>query len=342
METTTRTSDAIRALAVDDLDAVVAIDAQQQGRSRRAYVERRLQAALREPAFHGQFAAVDGKGLAGFMLARVLEGEFGHRDTGLRLELLGVRADARGRGLGTRLFDTLSAWARRHDAHEIRTTASWRDTRLLQWLAATGFALAPLTIVERAIERSADGARPLPERETVALERGQGPGREIDFGAREGNDFERQQRGQPDVRPMEPADLHEIARIDRAITGRERSGYIGRRLMETMSDSAIRVSLTARLDGAIVGFLMARVDWGDFGRIEPVAVVDTLGVDPEYATRRGVGRALLRQLFANLDALHVERVETVVSLHDLPLAGFFAGNGFSPSQQLAFVRRLDG
>ena len=37
------------------------------------------------------------------------------------------------------------------------------------------------------------------------------------------------------------------AKLD-AITGRERSGYIGRRLMETMSDSAIRVSLTARLD----------------------------------------------------------------------------------------------
>jgi ribosomal protein S18 acetylase RimI-like enzyme len=85
---------------------------------------------------------------------------------------------------------------------------------------------------------------------------------------------------------------------------------------------------------------MARVDWGDFGRIEPVAVIDTLGVDPEYATRRGVGRVMLRQLFANLDALHVERVETVVSHHNLPMAGFFIGNGFEPSQGLAFVRRL--
>ena len=116
-------------------------------------------------------------------------------------------------------------------------------------------------------------------------------------------------------------------RIDRGITGRERSGYIGRRLMETMSDSAIRVSLTARLDGVIVGFLMARADWGDFGRTEPVAVIDTLGVDPEYATRRGVGRAMLRQLFANLDALRVERVETVISHHDQRTAGFFIGNG---------------
>ncbi len=342
MESTTRVRAAIRALGVDDLGAVVAIDAEQQGRSRRAYIERRLQSALREPTLHAQFAASDDKGLAGFMLGRVLEGEFGRQNTGLRLELLGVRADVRGRGVGARLFDALAAWGRCHGVREMRTTAAWRDTRLLHWLSAMRFALSPVTVVERLIEHAADGAQPLPERDPVALERGQGPGHEIDFGARESNDFERQARGHADVRPMTPADLAEIVRIDRAITGRDRGGYIGRRLTETMSDSAIRVSLAARLDDAVVGYLMARVDWGDFGRIDPVAVIDTIGVDPEYAARRGVGRAMLRQLFANLDALQVERVETLISHHDLPTAGFFVGNGFEPSQQLAFARRLYG
>src|SRR5262245_33510313 len=297
METITRSPVAIRALGVDDLGAVVAIDAEQQGRPRRAYIERRLQSALREPTLHAQFAAVDERGLAGFMLGRVVEGEFGRRDTGLRLELLGVRADRRGQRVGARLLDALLAWGRRHGVHEVRTTAAWRDTGLLHWLAAMGFELSPVTVVGRALDHAADGAQALPEREPVALERGQGPGNEIDFGGRESNDFERQARGHADVRPMTPADLAEIARIDRAITGRERSGYIGRRLMETLSDSAVRVSLAARLDGAVVGYLMARVDWGDFGRIDPVAVIDTIGVDPEYAARRGVGRAMLRQLF---------------------------------------------
>jgi ribosomal protein S18 acetylase RimI-like enzyme len=342
METSTAAPAAVRALGIEDLNAVVAIDAEQEGRSRRVYVERRLQAALREPALHAQWAASDDKGLAGFILGRVLEGEFGRSDTSLRLELLGVRADVRGRRVGSRLFEALLAWAQRHHVRELRTAASWRDTRLLNWLAAMGFELAPITIVEWAVERSADGAQALPQREAVTLEAGQGPGHEIDFGSRESNDFERQARGHADVRAMVPADLGDIVRIDRAITGRERSGYIGRRLMETMSDSGVRISLTARLDGVIVGFLMARADWGDFGRTEPVAVIDTLGVDPEYATRRGVGRALLRQLLANLDALRIERVETVISHHDLPMAGFFVGNGFEPSQRLAFVRRLQG
>ena len=163
METTTRVPVAIRALGVDDLDTVVVIDAEQRGRSRRVYIERRVQAALREPTLHAQLAAVDDRGLAGFMLGRVLEGEFGLSDTALRLELLGVRADARGRGAGTQLFDALLQWARRHGVHELHTAASWRDTRLLHWLADMGFELAPTTIVERAVEHAADGKQPLPE-----------------------------------------------------------------------------------------------------------------------------------------------------------------------------------
>ncbi len=49
---------------------------------------------------------------------------------------------------------------------------------------------------------------------------------------------------------------------------------------------------------------------------------------------------MLLQLFANLEALRAERVETLISYHDRRTAGFFVGNGFEPSQRLAFVRRL--
>jgi ribosomal protein S18 acetylase RimI-like enzyme len=108
-----------------------------------------------------------------------------------------------------------------------------------------------------------------------------------------------------------------------------------------MVDSAIRVSLTARLDQAIVGYLMASADLGDFGRTEPVAIIDTIGVDPEYA-HRGIGHALLSQLFANLGALRIERIETIVAPRDLALLGFLYDVGFAPSQRIPFVRRLAG
>ena len=138
---------------------------------------------------------------------------------------------------------------------------------------------------------------------------------------------------------MKPQDLQEIVRIDRAITGRDRSEYISAKLAEAMNDSAIRVSMTARLDGVIVGYLMARADLGDYGRTEPAAVIDTIGVDPEYA-HRGVGRAMLSQLFANLGALRVERVETITAPRDQDLLGFLFDAGFKPAQRLAFTRAI--
>jgi ribosomal protein S18 acetylase RimI-like enzyme len=138
---------------------------------------------------------------------------------------------------------------------------------------------------------------------------------------------------------MTAADLPGIVRIDRGITGRDRTGYLKAKLAEALDDSSLRVSLCARHGDANIGFLMARVDRGDFGRTEPVAVIDTIGVDREY-TRHGIGRALMSQLFVNLGALHVERVETFVAASDLGLLGFLYGVGFVPSQRLAFVRHL--
>jgi GNAT superfamily N-acetyltransferase len=337
METAAEHGASIRPLARENLEAVVAIDAAIEGRPRRDYFERRLKAALLEPRLHAQFAASDDAGLAGYILARVLEGEFGHAEPGLRLEVVGVRDDVRGHGVGRQLFDALAQWARRHGIREVLTQAAWNDHRMVRWLDVMGFTLAPNHVVDCAVH----GGQYTPARDDpVSLPEGRGPAHEIDYGGSAGNDFERLARDTADVRAMTREDLAEIVRIDRDITGRDRQEYMKHKLNETMVDSAIRVSLAARLEGAIVGFLMARADLGDFGRTEPVAVIDTIGVDPGYA-HHGVGHALLSQLFANLGALRIERVETVVAPRDLGLLGFLYDVGFAPSQRLAFVRRLD-
>jgi ribosomal protein S18 acetylase RimI-like enzyme len=286
---------------------------------------------------HAQFAAIDEKGLAGYILARVLEGEFGRLAPGLRLEVIGVRDDAKGHRVGASLFDALSDYGRRHGYADVRTTAAWNDHRMLRWMDAMGFTLAPNHVVDCAVA----GGEYTPRRDDpAATPNGEGPVPEINYGGRSGNDFERLARDNADVGAMEPGDLADIVRIDRSITGRDRRDYMKHKLVEAMHDSAIRVSLTARLDGTVAGFVMARVDLGDFGRTEPVAVIDTIGVDSNYA-HRGVGHALLSQLFANLGALRIERVETVVAPHDFALLGFLYDVGFAPSQRLPFVRWLD-
>jgi ribosomal protein S18 acetylase RimI-like enzyme len=337
MEAVTLQRVVIRPLMREDLAAVVAIDAGVEGWTRNAYFERRLDAALREPKLHAQFAAIDEKGLAGYILARVLEGEFGRLAPGLRLEVIGVRGDAKGHRVGACLFDALSDYGRRHGYADVRTTAAWNDHRMLRWMDEMGFMLAPNHVVDCAVA----GGEYTPRRDDpAATPDGEDQAPEINYGGRPGNDFERLARDNADVGSMEPDDLADIVRIDRSITGCDRLGYMKHKLVEAMNDSAIRVSLTARLDGTIAGFVMARVDLGDFGRTEPVAVIDTIGVDPNYA-HRGVGHALLSQLFANLGALRIERVETVVAPHDFALLGFLYDVGFTPSQRLPFVRWLD-
>jgi predicted N-acetyltransferase YhbS len=327
----------LRPLARLDLDAVVAIDAALEGRPRRAYFERRLRAALNEPALHAQFAASDAKGLAGYILARVLEGEFGESESALRLEVVGARTDVAGHGVGTRLVETLTAWGRRHGIAGIRTVAAWNDHRMVAWLDRQGFTLAPNHVVDCAVQ----GGAYAPERDdAISLPVGAGPAHEVAYDGGEANDFERLARDTADVRAMRPGDLAAIVRIDRDITGRDREDYVRHKLNETMVDSAIRVSLTACVDGIVAGYLMARVDLGDFGRTEPTAVIDTIGVDPGWA-HRGIGHALLSQLFANLGALRVERVETIVAPRDLGLLGFLYDAGFAPAQRLAFMLRFD-
>ena len=326
----------IRRLAASDLDAVVAIDAAIGGRPRRAYLERRLAQAGRAPELHAQFAVDEGGALAGYVLGRVLEGEFGRTQAALRLELIGVRPGVQGRGIGAALGRALEDEAKRRGIRELRTTSLWRENSMLRYLDAGGWRLARNQVLDCTLgDGELGGAREAPFL-SPGEERAGDPN---DYSAPSASDHEVLARDVVEVRALAARDFEGIARIDRRLTGSDRSSYLRHALAEALAASGIRVSLAAIVDGAVCGFVMARVDQGDFGRTEPVAMLDTVGVDPLHKGK-GIGRALLSQLFVNLGALRVERVETVVAYHDLDLVAFFVRAGFGPSERLAFLKRL--
>jgi ribosomal protein S18 acetylase RimI-like enzyme len=206
---------------------------------------------------------------------------------------------------------------------------------MLRFLAGTAYAIDSALVLDSALRDNPLLTRP----ESVASPARDKPGDPNDWSAPQANDHEQLARDVADVRLLIAKDLDDIVRIDRHITGRDRRAYVQHALDEALRESGVRISLAARVDGVLAGYVMARADLGDFGRTEPVAVIDTLGVAPEYA-HRGVGHALLQQLFLNLDALRIERVETQVEARALELLGFFYGAGFAPSQRLAFVKAL--
>lgn len=162
---------------------------------------------------------------------------------------------------------------------------------------------------------------------------------EMDYSMLPENDFDTLPHDTVDVRSMAEADLPALKRIDRQLTGLDRTDYISAKLVEAMNDSAVRVSLTARIENTPAGFLMARIDSGDFGHVEPVAVIDTMDVSPDFAGH-GVGEALLSQLMTNLVGLRIEKVETTLAVDNLDLLGFFYRFGFLPSQRIALHKRV--
>jgi ribosomal protein S18 acetylase RimI-like enzyme len=162
-----------------------------------------------------------------------------------------------------------------------------------------------------------------------------GEAAEVNYGKPPAPDFGPLARDRIPVRAMVEGDLRALIAIDRRITGRDRSGYYEQKLHEALHESDIRVSLVVERDGVPVGFIMARVDFGEFGRMEPTAVMDTIGVDPD-CPGQGIGRALLSQLLINLQTLRVERIRTEIDWRDRDLLAFLDRCGFRPSQQLCF------
>jgi ribosomal protein S18 acetylase RimI-like enzyme len=295
-----------RALAAADLDPVVAIDRELSGRPRRDFYARRLRTLAEDPQSVVAMVAEGTAGIEGFAFAHVLDGEFGGTAPVGMFDAIGVAPAARRKGVASSLLAGLEAALAARGVREVHSQAGWTEHGLAAFLASAGFRLSSRLVLEHSLDRLPD------------------------------DDFSWEELP---VRSMMERDLSAIIRLDRKITGRDRTAYYARKAAEALKQSAVRVSLVAEMEGQFAGFLMARVDFGEFGRTEPTAVLDTLGVDPAFA-RRHVGRALLEQLLLNLASLRAERVVTEVEWNDLGLLAFLARTGFTHAQRLAFEKAI--
>ena len=152
-------------------------------------------------------------------------------------------------------------------------------------------------------------------------------------------DGEHGEHGDAHIRTLKADDCARLVRMDHEISGRNRRAWYEGKIRRALADADVNISLGAEVDGTLVGALMGSVHYGEFGLPEPVAILDTVLVDPAFS-RRGVATAMLRQLLLNLSALRIERLRTEVAWDEFDLAKFFAKAGFAPVPRVVLELRV--
>lgn len=311
----------LRSLHPDDLDRVVAIDSDITGRSRRNFFEKRLQVALESPDALVTCAAVADERLIGYCFVRVEDGAFGIAEQVGVIDVVGVCSDYQKAGVGRLMMEELERRLQQRSLSSICTSIDWSNTGLIGYFSAAGFELSPGIVLSRDCEMQ-------PSYDEGDPEAPRGP---------DGANRDAQDTGL--ARSMVQEDLPALIRIDGKLTGRDRTRFFQSKMQEMLNESGIRVSLVVEQGGAVVGYAMARLDYGDFGRVEPSAVLDTIGVHPDY-TGQGLGRTLLCQLLGNLAALQVNSVSTQLQWRDISLLEFLSSCDFQPTQDLLLTKPI--
>ncbi len=333
-------------MLMGDLDSVADLDRRSGGVSRHGFIRKRLASQERDPELFISIAAMTDDVLVGFVFCHIIEGEFGGAERMAVLDAMGVDPDYRGLGFGHQMLDNLIAEVRERGGRELRTQAGWNQRGLVDFFSRTGFSLAPRLVLECGPDAWIDIPKTGDDLDVIqgassAMNRGLlAQGVEIDFSDSSGDDSEALSRDRIPIRSLRADDIDAVLRIDRQITEQDRREYYRRKFREVLEESGVRISLIAELDDQVVGYIMARVDYGEFGRTDAVAVIDEIAIATS-ARGQHVGRALMEQLLTNLRTLRVQAARTEVEWNRFDMTRFLERCGYRPAAQLALSQRLE-
>ncbi|MDR2239581.1 MAG: GNAT family N-acetyltransferase [Zoogloeaceae bacterium] len=144
---------------------------------------------------------------------------------------------------------------------------------------------------------------------------------------------------QVNVRTIRMSDLDGVVAIDKKITGQERREYYQRKLEQAVSKNTVNASLAAEVNGKLAGFMMGDVFFGEYGISDGSALVDTLGVNPEFQNH-GIASELMDQFLMNMKAASVAKIYTLVNWSDFALERFFSRHKFQPSKRICLELQL--
>ncbi|OGF23579.1 MAG: hypothetical protein A2V63_00600 [Candidatus Eisenbacteria bacterium RBG_19FT_COMBO_70_11] len=137
----------VRPLDELDIGSIVKIDERITGIYRPEVWEERAGYYLRRDPDASQVVEIGGK-VVGFMLGDIRIGEFGLEEPSGWIERFGIDPDFRGRDLGKRMFEAMSAHFRAQGVTTLRTLVDRQDAGVAGFLGALGFESSRLQALE--------------------------------------------------------------------------------------------------------------------------------------------------------------------------------------------------
>ncbi len=141
------------------------------------------------------------------------------------------------------------------------------------------------------------------------------------------------------VRPLSADDLDRLVAIDLADSGESRRRFLEKRLQMQAASPTESLQFGAEIDGHLAGFVLARVQRGEYGRADSSAVIDVLNVARE-SRGRGCGRALLGALTSEARTRGLSLLRSQADWTTDALLRFFASSGFELSSRLVLERSV--
>jgi hypothetical protein len=140
---------------------------------------------------------------------------------------------------------------------------------------------------------------------------------------------------EPEIRCLGLDDLEQIVAIDRTHTGRARRRFFEKRLEAAKAhpDDFVHVGMVR--GGALRGYAMARLQRGEFGREDVVAVFDAIGVQEE-----GLGKALMDGLVTTLRGRRARRLQSRAEWTSHAVLRFLEASGFELAPRLVLERSV--
>jgi ribosomal protein S18 acetylase RimI-like enzyme len=143
-----------------------------------------------------------------------------------------------------------------------------------------------------------------------------------------------------DVRPLGAADLERVIAIDQSHTGFARRRFFEKRFQAAERQREDFIHVGVDRNGTLIGFVCARILHGEFGREEPVAELDSVGVDPA-TQEHGHGHTLLRGLAKAMRERGVRELHSEAEWTNHKLLEFFDSTGFALAPRITLERRVN-